>query len=103
MGNPVVHFDISGPDPAGNPIGLVGAAPGQEGQQAPDPSAGNGAPVSWFEVLGTDSGALVAFYNELFGWETKRYDIPGEGEYHEVDTKAGRGIAGGIGSNPQGM
>jgi len=90
-------------DPAGNPIGLVGSATGQEGQEAPGPSAGNGAPVSWFEVMGTDAGALVAFYTELFGWETKKYDIPGDVEYHEVDTKAGQGIAGGIGSNPNGV
>ena len=90
-------------DPAGNPIGLVGSATGQEGQEAPGPSAGNGAAVSWFEVMGPDAGALVTFYTELFGWGTKKYDIPGDMAYYEVDTKAEGGIAGGIGSNPNAM
>jgi predicted enzyme related to lactoylglutathione lyase len=90
-------------DPAGNPVGLVGAPPGRENERAPAPSPGDGAPVSWFEIVGADAGALVAFYTELFGWEAKQFDMPGEVRYYEVDTRAGSGSAGGIGNNPNGQ
>lgn len=87
-------------DPAGNPIGLVGDSGG-----SPPPGAepGTGAPVSWFEVMGPDAAALVAFYTELFGWEAHQYEIPGPTKYYEVKTGADRGIQGGIGQNPMGM
>jgi predicted enzyme related to lactoylglutathione lyase len=92
-------------DPAGNHIGLVGNPPGAEGQQAADPSPGNGAAIGWFEVMGPDPAALVSFYSELFGWTEKPYDIPGEMgnmKYSEMDTGNERGIHGGIGNNPMG-
>jgi uncharacterized protein len=52
------------------------------------PSAGDGAAVDWFEVLGADAGRSQAFYGELFGWA-----VPG-GAYAQVDA----GIWGGIGA-----
>jgi predicted enzyme related to lactoylglutathione lyase len=51
-------------------------------------------PVVWFEVTGTDAARLRGFYGELFGWSIA---APGPSEYSEVDTKAGKGIPGGIG------
>lgn len=88
-------------DPQGHEVGLVGTAPGgPEGARVP--SAGSGVPVSWFEVMGPDGEALVAFYSELFGWTAKKYDIPGF-DYWEMDTGAGAGIQGGIGTGPQGQ
>ena len=86
-------------DPAGNAIGLVGSG---MGERPPDAPRGAGAPVTWFEVTGPDSGALEAFYTGLFGWTTKGNDIPGAGAYYEVDTGAGKGISGGIGQDPHG-
>src|SRR6266540_3169464 len=56
-------------DPDGLLVGLVKNEPPQEGQPV-GPSAGDGAPVDWFEVLGSDA---------------KR-------------TQAGQGIGGGLGS-----
>src|SRR5260370_20883858 len=92
-------------DPQGHEVGLVGPAPGgPEGARVP--SAGDGAAVVWFEVMGPDGEALVAFYSELFGWTAKKYDIPGF-DYWEMDTgtgtEAGAGIQGGIGTGPQGQ
>jgi predicted enzyme related to lactoylglutathione lyase len=51
--------------------------------------------------MGPDPAALVAFYSELFGWTSKKYEIPGI-EYYEMNTGADGGIQGGIGSNPMG-
>lgn len=91
-------------DPAGNNIGLVGSPPDMDPNATqPPPSAGNGAAVSWFEVMGPDASALVAFYTELFGWTEKAYDLPGEMKYSEMDTGSEQGIRGGIGNNPMGM
>lgn len=83
-------------DPQGNVVGLVKAAgPGEEGGGGP--SAGNGAAVSWFEVLGPDPAALASFYGEVFGWASRYADASGV-EYIEVDTGSGdRGISGAIG------
>jgi predicted enzyme related to lactoylglutathione lyase len=52
----------------GLPIGLVlpPPAPGQ----VIAPSAGSGAAVDWFEVLGADAGRSQRFYAEVFGWKT---------------------------------
>ncbi|MGH7426264.1 MAG: VOC family protein, partial [Candidatus Methylomirabilales bacterium] len=47
-------------DPEGNVIGLVKSGEG------PGVSGGDGIPVSWFEVLGNDPDALLAFYTDLF-------------------------------------
>src|ERR1700736_6021031 len=53
-------------DPEGHEVGLVGGGDQMETQQG-SPSAGSGAAVSWFEVMGADGGALVDFYEQLFG------------------------------------
>jgi predicted enzyme related to lactoylglutathione lyase len=37
-----------------------------------------GAPVDWFEVLGSDAGRSQAFHAELFGWTI------GQGAYGQV-------------------
>jgi predicted enzyme related to lactoylglutathione lyase len=70
-------------DPDGLLVGVqrVGASLGE-------PSAGEGAAVDWFEVLGADAGRSQAFYAELFGWK-----VPG-GAYGQVTA----GIGGGIGA-----
>jgi predicted enzyme related to lactoylglutathione lyase len=81
-------------DPDGLLVGIVKSAdPGQE--QPPGPSAGTGAPVDWFEVLGSDAGRTQRFYSELFGWTIADSGAPG---YGMADTGAGRGIQGGVGS-----
>jgi uncharacterized protein len=78
-------------DPDGLLVGLVRRE--EPGEGAPQgPSAGDGAPVDWFEVLGADAGQAKAFYSELFGWTI------GQGGYGLVDTAAGRGIQGGVGA-----
>jgi predicted enzyme related to lactoylglutathione lyase len=74
-------------DPDGLLVGLVRAG-GAQAQMYGPPSAGDGAAVDWFEVLGSDAGRSQAFYRELFGWE-----VP-EGAYAQVTA----GIGGGIGA-----
>jgi uncharacterized protein len=78
-------------DPDGLLIGLV-LAPADPGQVMA-PSPGTGAPVDWFEVLGTDSGRSQRFYAEIFGWQAT---AAGPG-YAMVDTGTSRGIKGGLG------
>lgn len=51
-------------------------------------------PVTWFEVLGNDGDRLRTFFSDLFGW-TFNADNPIK--YGTADTKASRGIPGGIG------
>jgi predicted enzyme related to lactoylglutathione lyase len=81
-------------DPDGLLVGLVkSAAPGQG--DASGPSQGDGRPVDWFEVLGSDAERTQGFYAELFGWSLNNAGFPG---YRLVDTGAGRGIQGGLGS-----
>jgi uncharacterized protein len=75
------------------------AVPPGAGQAAPGPSAGSGAPVDWFEVLGTDSDRSSRFYAEIFGWQAGQAG-PG---YRMVDTGSARGIPGGIGTGQQGQ
>jgi uncharacterized protein len=72
-------------------IGLV-LEPRDPGQ-ALWPTAGTGAVVDWFEVLGVDAGRSQRFYAEIFGWKTAG---TGSG-YQMVDTGTPRGIRGGIG------
>jgi predicted enzyme related to lactoylglutathione lyase len=74
-------------DPDGLLVGLMRSGASFPGMTQP-PSAGNGAAVDWFEVLGADAGRSQAFYAELFGWE-----VPG-GAYGQVVA----GIGGGIGA-----
>jgi predicted enzyme related to lactoylglutathione lyase len=78
-------------DPDGLLVGLVQDEDGQGGDDSGGPSAGSGAPVDWFEVLGADAARSQRFYAELFGWNA------GQGSYGMVDTGAGHGIQGGIG------
>jgi predicted enzyme related to lactoylglutathione lyase len=81
-------------DPDALLVGLVRRGP--EGRSAArEPSAGTGAPVDWFEVLGSDATRTQAFYAELFGWRLQG----GSPAYALVDTRAGeRAIGGGIGA-----
>jgi predicted enzyme related to lactoylglutathione lyase len=62
-------------------------------------SAGDGVPVDWFEVLGSDAERTQRFYSELFGWSLNDAGFPG---YRLVDTQSGEGsIGGGIGGGGQ--
>jgi predicted enzyme related to lactoylglutathione lyase len=83
-------------DPDGLLIGLVQSVEPQEGVPQ-GPSAGDGAPVDWFEVLGSDPERTWAFYSELFGWKVSE----GSDSYGLVDTEAGRGIRGGLGTSEE--
>lgn len=56
-----------------------------------------GNPVVHFEINGADGSALARFYGEMFGWKTQ--EVPG---YVIVDTNAGSGINGGIGTTQDG-
>ena len=78
----------------------VGAAQlGSEQSAVPGPSAGTGAPVDWFEVLGSDADRSQRFYTEIFGWQIKDAG-PG---YRMVDTGSAWGIRGGIGGGQEGI
>jgi uncharacterized protein len=79
-------------DPDGLMVGLVRNAPPQ-GDVPQGPSAGDGAPVDWFEVIGSDAERTQAFYRELFGWTVKE-GFPG---YGLVDNDPDQ-IGGGLGS-----
>jgi uncharacterized protein len=81
-------------DPDGLPVGLIRAAGEPAQGSGPAPSAGSGAPVDWFEILGSDAARTQRFYADLFGWTI---DDSGIREYALVDTGTGRGIKGGIG------
>jgi predicted enzyme related to lactoylglutathione lyase len=72
-------------------IGLV-LAPADP-DQVIAPTAGDGAPVDWFEVLGADADRSHRFYAEIFGWQAS---AAGPG-YAMVDTGTSRGIKGGLG------
>ena len=56
-------------------------------------------PVTHFEVLGSDAGALQRFYGEAFGWPMQ--DVM-EGSYYMVNPGDDRGINGGVGASPGG-
>jgi predicted enzyme related to lactoylglutathione lyase len=80
-------------DPDGLLVGLIRNEPPPEGAQL-GPSAGDGTPVDWFEVLGTSAERTQAFYTELFGWKLNT-DMP---TYGLVDTQSQQGgIQGGVG------
>jgi predicted enzyme related to lactoylglutathione lyase len=78
-------------DPDGLLVGLVQGG-GAQDQMYQRPSAGDGAAVDWFEVLGADAGRSQEFYAELFGWT-----VPG-GAYGQVSPEGGWDIGGGIGA-----
>jgi len=81
-------------DPDGLLVGVVQR--GAEGPSAAQaPLAGAGAPVDWFEVLGSDAARTQAFYGELFGWRFGG-GFPG---YGLLDTEGVEGaIGGGVGA-----
>jgi predicted enzyme related to lactoylglutathione lyase len=81
-------------DPDGLLVGLVRAAAGPSRGGGAAPSAGPGAPVTWFEVMGADAARTQRFYADLFGWTVDAAAFP---RYATVDTGTGRGIQGGIG------
>jgi predicted enzyme related to lactoylglutathione lyase len=81
-------------DPDGLLVGLVRApAEAAQGDEAA-PSAGPGAPVTWFEVMGSDAARTQRFYADLFGWTVDGSAFPG---YATADTGTSRGIQGGLG------
>lgn len=80
-------------DPDGLLIGLVQAPAGPSQGDEPAPSAGPGAPVTWFEISGSDAARTQRFYADLFGWTVGTSGHPG---YAVVDTGTGRGIQGGL-------
>jgi predicted enzyme related to lactoylglutathione lyase len=63
-----------------------------------------GQPVVHFEIIGKDGEALKAYYSELFGWEIDSNNPMKYGTVQrEGNTNAdGAGIAGGIGTGPEG-
>jgi predicted enzyme related to lactoylglutathione lyase len=81
-------------DPQGNVVGIIKDETPEEQEAAVGPSAGDGAPVSWFEVLGPDHQALMTFYGEIFGW--KPQPNGGDAEYIEIDPGTGIGCTPGI-------
>jgi predicted enzyme related to lactoylglutathione lyase len=81
-------------DPDGLLIGLVRAPAGPAQGDGLAPSAGPGAPVTWFEVMGPDAARTQRFYTDLFGWTVDNSAFPG---YATVDTGTSRGIQGGLG------
>jgi uncharacterized protein len=85
-------------DPDGLLVGIVKAADPAQGE-APGPTAGSAEPVDWFEVLGSDAGRTQRFYCELFGWTVQDGDAADPPGYGLVNTGAGRGIQGGLGSS----
>jgi uncharacterized protein len=85
-------------DPDGLLVGLVRAAAEPSGGGEPAPSAGPGAPVTWFEVMGLDAARTQRFYTGLFGWTVDGSAFPG---YATVDTGTSRGIQGGLGGGEE--
>ena len=56
-------------------------------------------PVTHFEVLGQDAGALQRFYGDAFDWQMQ--DAMG-GSYYMVNPGAANAIGGGVGAAPDG-
>jgi predicted enzyme related to lactoylglutathione lyase len=82
-------------DPDGLLIGILKGSGGEEGFVPP---FGEGPAVDWFEILGSDAERSQALYRDLFGWSF----TSGAGGYGLVDTGAGRGISGGVGTSGDG-
>jgi predicted enzyme related to lactoylglutathione lyase len=85
-------------DPDGLLVGLVRAPAGPAQADEPAPSPGSGAPVTWFEVMGSDAARTQRFYADLFGWTVDNSGVPG---YAVVDTGTRRGIQGGLGGGEE--
>lgn len=82
-------------DPWDNTIGLVKG----DIDQVPAITGGDNPPMDWFEIACTEPEKAIDFYRELFGWQIAA--APAEGFVHaSVDTGAGGGARGGIGSSP---
>jgi uncharacterized protein len=80
-------------------IGIV-LGPANPDESVPmRPATGSGAPVDWFEVLGSDAGRSQRFYAEIFGWQAS---AAGPG-YGMIETGSARGIKGGIGAGQDGI
>jgi predicted enzyme related to lactoylglutathione lyase len=89
---PIAFARLADPDEL--VIGLVQIT--ERDEAAPGPSAGDGAPVDWFEVIGSDARRTQRFYCDLLGWTIDDSSAPG---YGMVNTDAGgRGISGGLGA-----
>jgi uncharacterized protein len=86
-------------DPDGLLVGLVRAADEPSGRDELAPSPGPGAPVTWFEVMGSDAARTQKFYADLFGWTVDSSGFPG---YAVAEPGAGRGIQGGLGGGENG-
>lgn len=56
--------------------------------------------ITWFEVLGTDTAALAAFYSGIFGWKLKVQQTP-VGPYAFTEGEQ-TGVPGGVGPAPGG-
>jgi predicted enzyme related to lactoylglutathione lyase len=56
-------------------------------------------PVTHFEVVGKDAGALQRFYAEAFGWQMQ--DVMG-GAYYMAQPGGEGAINGGVGAAPEG-
>jgi uncharacterized protein len=79
-------------DPDGNLVGLLETKGGKS--YTGQPSAGDRAPVDWFEVLGADAARTQRFYRDLFGWTLD--EESGEPGYRLVPASE-TGIGGGLG------
>jgi predicted enzyme related to lactoylglutathione lyase len=81
-------------DPDGLQVGIVKSA--EPGADVPGPTAGEGAPVDWFEVLGSDASSTQEFYTGLFGWTVDNADFAG----YALVSGAGE-AGGGLGSGDE--
>ncbi len=90
----VVGLVLGPADPGTAEHGNAGQTQGGDGLQADTPgsSAGSGASVDWFELLGADPDRTQRFYAEIFGWHVTQ----AEQGYRMIETGSARGIAGGI-------
>jgi predicted enzyme related to lactoylglutathione lyase len=79
-------------DPDGNMLGLVSGS----STEAP-PMTGGGAPVTWFEIAGTDAAKTQDFYRKLFDWEINADNPMQYGETPHIGNGIGGGIFGGMG------
>jgi uncharacterized protein len=82
-------------DPEGHIVGLMSPMDGANG-------GASGQPTIHFEVLGSDRDALKSFYTELFGWSTTEIESARGDTYSLVEAQD-EGIAGGIGTAPEGI
>ena len=82
-------------DPEDHTVGLMSPMDGGNG-------SASGNSTVHFEVLGKDRQALKSFYTELFDWSTTEIESARGDTYSLVEAQDD-GIAGGIGTAPEGM